>query len=57
MKGYKMDYFVLILSFLGWALLMLFTLGIGYFWLIPYMQVTMCNFYNNLKEEYKEKAE
>lgn len=57
MKGYKFDYFILILSFLGWAIVMAFTLGIGYFWLIPYMQVTLCNFYNRLKEDYKEKAE
>ena len=57
MNGYKMDYFILILSFLGWAFILIFTLGIGYFWLVPYIQVTLCNFYNNLKEEYKEKAE
>lgn len=57
MKGYKMDYFILILSFLGWAILLIFTFGIGYFWLIPYMQVTFTNFYNTIKEEYKEKAE
>jgi len=57
MNGYKMDYFMLIISFLGWIFILIFTLGIGYFWLIPYMNVTMCNFYNRLKEEYKEKAE
>lgn len=57
MNGYKMDYFMLILSFLGWIFILIFTLGIGYFWLIPYMQVTLSNFYNKLKEEYKEKAE
>lgn len=57
MNGYKMDYFILILSFIGWAILMIFTLGLGYFWLVPYMQVTRSNFYNKLKDEYKEKAE
>lgn len=57
MKGYKMDYFILSLSFLGWAILLIFTLFIGYFWLVPYMQVTMCNFYNKVKESYNEKAE
>ena len=50
MKGHKMDYFILQLSFIGWIILGIFTLGILYLWLVPYMNVTMCNFYNNLKE-------
>ena len=52
-KGHKMDYFLLGLSFLGWLLLGLFTFGILYFWLTPYMSVTMCNFYNKIKDEKK----
>ena len=55
MMGHKMDYFVLQLSFIGWAFLMIFTLGIGFFWLIPYMTVTECIFYNKIKEEYASK--
>lgn len=55
MMGHKMDYLVLQLSFIGWAILMAFTLGIGYFWLMPYMTVTECNFYNKIKEEYEQK--
>lgn len=51
MNGHKMDYFVLQLSFIGWALLGVFTFGILYLWLIPYMQVTNANFYNQLKEK------
>ena len=54
MKGYKMDYLVLQLSFLGWAILMVFTLFIGYLWLIPYMSVTQANFYNKVKENMSE---
>lgn len=50
MNGHKMDYFVLIISFLGWAILGILTLGILYLWLIPYMNVTFANFYNSLKE-------
>lgn len=53
MSGHKMDYFVLGLSFLGWAILGAFTLGILYLWLIPYMQVTYANFYNSIKDENK----
>ena len=50
MQGHKMDYFVLVLSFLGWALLGILTLGILYLWLTPYMNVTFANFYNYLKQ-------
>lgn len=51
MRGHKWDFFVLNLSFLGWGILGIFTLGILYLWLVPYMQVTYANFYNKLKEE------
>lgn len=50
MKGHKAELFVLQLSFLGWAILGIFTFGILYLWLIPYMSVTQANFYNKLKE-------
>ena len=52
MKGHKMEYFVLCLSFYGWALLGAFTLGILYIWLIPYMNATMANYYRSLKGEF-----
>ena len=48
MNGHKMDYFVLLLSFIGWAILGVLTLGILYLWLVPYMSVTFANFYNEL---------
>lgn len=50
MDGYKWKYFCLGLRFLGWALLCILTLGIGFFWLIPYMQVSMAKFYDDIKE-------
>jgi len=37
MYGHKADYFVLMLSFIGWMLLACLTLGILYIWLAPYM--------------------
>ena len=49
MKGYKWQYFVLILSFIGWEILSLFTLGILNLWLMPYMEVTFANFYNKIR--------
>lgn len=48
MRGHKFEYFVLQLSFLGWAYLALFTFGLLGIWLNPYMQVTMANYYNAL---------
>ena len=51
MKGHKWDYFLFNLSFIGWVILGIFTLGILYFWLIPYMSVAQCNFYNKLIEK------
>lgn len=51
MDGHKMDYFVLGLSFIGWILLGVVTLGIAYIWIIPYMSATLTNFYNSIKTE------
>lgn len=48
-NGYKWDLFVLGLSFIGWALLMPFTCGIGVLWLAPYQGVTFINFYEDVK--------
>ena len=49
MNGHKWEYFVLILSFFGWMFLGILTFGILLFWVVPYMNVTTCNFYNQLK--------
>jgi len=50
MKGRKFDYFVLQLSFIGWGLLSILTLGIGFLFLIPYQNMTFTYFYINAKE-------
>ena len=50
MKGHKGQLFWLGLSFIGWIILGVFTFGILYFWLLPYMNVTFVNFYENIKE-------
>jgi uncharacterized membrane protein len=49
MDGYKLKYFYLCLKFIGWALLCCLTLGIGFLWLIPYIQVSTAKFYDELK--------
>lgn len=48
MNGHKAKYFLLQLSFIGWAILSLFTLGIGFLWLIPYISASTATFYNEL---------
>ncbi|MGL5348713.1 MAG: DUF975 family protein [Peptostreptococcaceae bacterium] len=53
MKGYKWKFFVLYLSFIGWALLCVLTLGIGYLWLSPYISLTYANFYIAIDKNYQ----
>lgn len=48
-KGYKADLFVMGLSFLGWNLLSMFTLGILQLWLQPYEYMSFTNAYKSLK--------
>ena len=50
MKGYKWNYFVFGLSFIGWILLTPFTLGILIIWLMPYMVIADALYYDKLKE-------
>ena len=52
MQGHKMQLFKLQLSFIGWGLLNVLTLGIGTLWLLPYMMTTMAAFYQDIKNEY-----
>ena len=52
MKGHKFDYFWLILSFIGWGLLCILTLGIGTLWLTPYTYTSFAAFYEDVKNEY-----
>lgn len=51
MIGYKFDYFVLMLSFLGWWLVSALTLGIGALWVYPYQKLTEANFYLEIKSK------
>ena len=51
MEGEKWNYFVLQLSFFGWLILCAFTLGIGGFFLEPYMQATYAEFYAAMRSK------
>lgn len=49
MRGHKMELFMLILSFIGWFLLGAITFGVGMFFVMPYYQTTLANFYLELR--------
>jgi uncharacterized membrane protein len=51
MTGYKGKLFCLCLSFFGWALLCCLSLGIGFLWLVPYISMSITNFYEELKKQ------
>lgn len=51
MKGRLLEFFVLQLSFIGWGILAVLTLGIGYLFFIPYQYITMANYFNRIKQE------
>lgn len=51
MEGHKMQYFLLQLSFIGWIILSCLTLGIGFFFLVPYMETAMAAFYEDVRKE------
>lgn len=53
MRGHKWELFILYLSFIGWWILCILTLLIGYLWLAPYTQMTLVKFYENLRVEYE----
>ena len=53
MKGHKFDLFWLLLSFIGWGILCMFTFGIGFLWLAPYMQTSFAAFYEDVKADYE----
>ena len=55
MKGHKFDYFCLILSFIGWFLLGILTLGIALLWVTPYISTATAHFYEHVKEDYESR--
>lgn len=55
MDGHKGEAFVLGLTFIGWILLGIITIGIGFLWIVPYISVTFAHFYDTIREEYEAK--
>lgn len=50
MDGYKWKFFCLCSRFIGWFIVSILTFGIGFLWLIPYVQVSFANFYDDIKK-------
>ncbi len=48
MDGHKWEFFLLQLSFIGWAILAIIPLGLGFLWLVPYVHSTNANYYRKL---------
>ena len=57
MKGNRGSYFLLELSFIGWAILACLTLCIGFLWLLPYIQVATVCFYERVAKPEVKKVE
>ncbi|MFD1484938.1 DUF975 family protein [Lacticaseibacillus baoqingensis] len=53
MRGFKLDYFVLQLSLLGWTLLKLITWHLFDFMIDPYLQLVDAGFYDNVRRHYQ----
>ncbi len=49
MDGFKWKLFWLPWRFLGWGILCLFTCGLGFLWLYPYMATAHTAFYNDIR--------
>ncbi len=50
MKGHKLELFVLDLSFIGWFLLSILTMGLGGLALKPYVEVSHASFYRSIAQ-------
>ena len=48
MNGHKAELFYLDLTFIGWSILCIFTFGIGFFFLTPYIDASHAAFYRNI---------
>jgi|GEM_PF-153434 len=57
MNGNRWKLFCLFLRFFGWFLLGALTMGIGFLWIMPYLQTAMARFYDDLLENKGSAAE
>ena len=60
MRGNRWRLFCLKISFFGWSILCILTLGIGFLWLTPYMNAAIAEFYREIsgtRHEFNENVE
>lgn len=57
MKGNKGRYIYISLSFIGWIILSVFTLGIALFWIEPYINATRACFYGDILNQFSVEQE
>ncbi|MBQ8293040.1 MAG: DUF975 family protein [Bacilli bacterium] len=55
MKGNRFRLFCLEFSFIGWVLLCILTLGLGFYFLNPYMAAARADFYREVSNSYERK--
>lgn len=53
MEGHKCEYFVLLLSFVPWYILGVITFGIGFIWILPYINTTLAEYHVRLTSNSK----
>uniref|UniRef100_A0AB33J2X0 DUF975 family protein n=1 Tax=Prevotella sp. GTC17259 TaxID=3236795 RepID=A0AB33J2X0_9BACT len=51
MRGKELELFLLGLTFIGWAILAIIPFGLGFIFLIPYMQTALAHFYEDAVKE------
>lgn len=55
MYGHKFDLFYPYLTFAGWFLLSMLTLGIGILWFYPYVEAAQASFYRDVRDDYERR--
>ena len=48
MHGHRFELFILNLSFIGWSILSVLSCGIGFLWLVPYINASNAEFYREI---------
>lgn len=55
MENHRLDYLIYVLSFIGWIIVGILTLGILFIWIIPYIEISNVYFYDEVVKLEKTK--
>lgn len=50
-RGHRVAYYALVLSFIGWYVLSIFTIFALLIWIVPYVNISLANYYLSIKNE------